>query len=122
LRRGEATVLGAVLPQWGASCPVSIHVDVSDWLRTGCTGLLLLTTDKYEAGALLRQLTRVVPRDTAHREQLLRLLTLPTRHQTAVLLPGEDCDEDQWGWDSPIAGMGTATAADRPRRDEFYDW
>jgi hypothetical protein len=62
LRRGRATVLGAIPPQYLEPDPVRVHRDVAEWLRAGCSGIVLLTRDRNKPQRVLRQIHRV---DTA---------------------------------------------------------
>jgi hypothetical protein len=59
LRLGLATVLGAVQLQDADADPVIVHFDVMDWLRAGCSGIVLLTSDPMEVNRILRQCARV---------------------------------------------------------------
>jgi hypothetical protein len=59
LRRGRATVLGAVPPQYLDPEPVRVHRDVAAWLRAGCTGIVLLTPDTTAIGRILNQIQLV---------------------------------------------------------------
>jgi hypothetical protein len=77
LRRGIATVLGAIEPQYPGSEPVPVHRDVTDWLRNSCRGLVLLACDPHDAAAILRRIERLEAEDNAHVDDLRRLLALP---------------------------------------------
>jgi hypothetical protein len=77
LRRGIATVLGAIEPQYPGSEPVPMHRDVTDWLRNSCRGLVLLACDSHDAAAILRRIERLEAEDDAHADELRRLLALP---------------------------------------------
>jgi hypothetical protein len=56
LRTGAAVVLGAVEPQVLGPDPVSVLADISDWLREGCRGIVLLTSDGHQRGRILRRI------------------------------------------------------------------
>lgn len=70
LRRGNATVLGAIEPQHCKPEKVPIHRDVTRWLRSDCRGLLLLTGDRHEAAAILRRISNIDAEDEAHAAEL----------------------------------------------------
>jgi hypothetical protein len=55
-------VLDAIPPQYLEPDPVRVHRDVAEWLRAGCSGIVLLTRDRNKAQRVLRQIHRV---DTA---------------------------------------------------------
>jgi hypothetical protein len=55
LRTGAATVLGCVEPQCMQPERVAVWSDISDWLRAGCTGIVLLTADHHQRGRILRR-------------------------------------------------------------------
>ena len=84
LRPGEAPVLGAIEPQYLDPPPVPVHRDVTDWLRSGCRGIMLLTSDPCEAGRILRHCLRVEAEDPAHKVALDRLINLPPYVGTTV--------------------------------------
>jgi hypothetical protein len=84
LRRGIATVLGAVEPQYPGSEPVPVHRDVTDWLRNNCRGLVLLTCDPHDAAGILRRIERLSAEDNAHADELHRLLGLPVPVHSTV--------------------------------------
>jgi hypothetical protein len=84
LRLGEAPVLGAIEPQDLSPDPVPVHRDVTDWLRSGCRGIMLLTSDPCEAGRILRHCLRVEAEDPAHKVALDRLINLPPYVGTTV--------------------------------------
>lgn len=90
LRLGQGSVLGAIRPQCCDPEPVPIHRGVLGWLQSGCRGITILTADAVEAGRILRQISRVVPEDSKHGEQIEELLrTLPPTHfHTVVERPG----------------------------------
>ena len=55
LRRGNATVLGAIDTRW---------------LRSDCRGLVLLTGDRHKAAAILRRISNIDAEDEAHAAEL----------------------------------------------------
>jgi hypothetical protein len=75
LRRGVATVLGAIEPQYANPDPVPIHRDVTDWLRAGCRGIVLLASEPHEAERVLRECSIIEAEDAPHAAELRRLLT-----------------------------------------------
>jgi hypothetical protein len=84
LRLGEAPVIGAIDPQYLDPDPVPVHRDVTDWLRAGCRGVMLLTGDPHEAGRILRHCEKVEAEDAAHKAELDRLINLPPYVGTTV--------------------------------------
>jgi hypothetical protein len=84
LRLGEAPVLGAIEPQYLAPPPVPVHRDVTDWLRAGCVGIMLLTRDPCEAGRILRQCETVEAQDAMHAVELRHLIERPPFINTTV--------------------------------------
>jgi hypothetical protein len=84
LRLGEAAVLGAIEPQYLDPRPVPVHRDVTDWLRSGCSGIMLLTRDACEAGRILRQCKTVEAQDPTHAAQLRRLIERPPYVDTLI--------------------------------------
>jgi hypothetical protein len=77
LRRGLAPALGVIEPQCCDPASVAVHRDVTDWLRSGCRGIILLTRDPKEAGRILRQISCIEASDWNHAKELRRLLALP---------------------------------------------
>jgi hypothetical protein len=80
LRLGKAAALGAIPPQYLDRDPVRLFRDVTDWLRGGCTGLVLLTRNE----AILYQLLTtcragVVAEDDEHAAALRAILGWPGR-------------------------------------------
>jgi hypothetical protein len=59
LRRGRATVLGAIPPQYLEPEPVRVHRDVAGWLRAGCDGIVLLTRDPAKVRRIFSQIARI---------------------------------------------------------------
>jgi hypothetical protein len=84
LRRGTATVLGAIEPQHCEPEKVPIHRDVTAWLRGDCRGLVLLAGDRHEAAAILRRISNIDAEDKAHAAELEDLLALPPAVTTIV--------------------------------------
>jgi hypothetical protein len=56
LRRGLATVAGAIPPQYMDPEPVRVHRDIAAWLRAGCRGIVLLSDDPDEVQRVLCQI------------------------------------------------------------------
>jgi hypothetical protein len=56
LRRGFATVVGAIEPQFMDPAPVRVHRDVGGWLLAGCAGIALLTDERDERERVLGQI------------------------------------------------------------------
>jgi hypothetical protein len=86
LRLGEAPVLGAIEPQYLGPAPVPVHRDVTDWLRAGCRGIMLLTRDPCEAGRILRQCETVEAEDVVHAAELRHLIERPPYIDTSVIV------------------------------------
>jgi len=86
LRLGEAPVLGAIEPQYLDPPPVPVHRDVTDWLRAGCGGIMLLTRDPCEAGRILRQCKTVEAQDRMHAAELRHLIERPAYINTVVTM------------------------------------
>lgn len=76
-RTGLAPVLGCVPPQYCDPDRVPVWRDVTDWLRAGCVGLVLLTDDPFERGRILRRIGAVLVEDPEHAAQLKAWLELP---------------------------------------------
>jgi hypothetical protein len=77
LRRGIATVLGAIEPQYLDPVPVPVHRDVTDWLRADCRGIVLLTSHRIEVVRLLHQCRAIEAEDATHAAELRRILAGP---------------------------------------------
>jgi hypothetical protein len=77
LRTGTAAVLGAIEPQYCDSDPVPVHRDISDWLRGGCSGIVLLTHDRHEAHRTLCQIQYIDTEDKQHKRELEALAAVP---------------------------------------------
>jgi hypothetical protein len=77
LRRGIATVVGAIEPQYLDPVPVPVHRDVTDWLRADCRGIVLLTSHRIEVVRLLHQCRAIEAEDAAHAAELRRILAGP---------------------------------------------
>lgn len=78
LRRGTATVLGLIPPQYLRPDPVQVRTSVLDWFRHHCTGSVLLTTSRsvvYRELSLCRGGIRVD--NHVHAAQLRRMLSRP---------------------------------------------
>ena len=82
LRRGVATVVGAIPPQFLDPDAVVVHDDVTDWLRAGCSGIVLLTRSQTEAARVLRQCQAIEVNNASHAADLLRLLQPVTKWPT----------------------------------------
>lgn len=77
-RVGAATWLGAIPPQYLAPVPVSVWRHPLGWLRVGCRGLVLLTTDLAEVSRVLFEcLGGLEAEDERHAAELRRTLTRP---------------------------------------------
>ena len=61
-RIGKAIVLGAVPPQYMEPAPVLVFSDVTDWLRAGCNGIVLLNNDGHQRGRILREISSIEAR------------------------------------------------------------
>jgi len=59
LRTRLGSVLGVVRPQYCEPEPVPVHRSVLGWLRASCCGIMILTSDRVEAGRILRQIARL---------------------------------------------------------------
>ena len=59
LRTGLGSVLGVVRPQYCDPETVPVHRGVLGWLRARCRGIMILTSDRVEAGRILRQIARL---------------------------------------------------------------
>jgi len=81
-RTGLAAVLGAILPQYLNPDRVRVWRDVSDWLRAGCVGLVLLTDDPFQKGRILRRIADVKACGPEHAAELRTLIKLPAYPQT----------------------------------------
>lgn len=76
LRAGLAGWAGAVEPQYLGPDPVPIWRTPYDWLRSDCTGLVLLG-DRQERWRVLSSLDRIEAEDAEHRAELLAILRQP---------------------------------------------
>ena len=83
-RLGNAAVLGAIEPQYLDPGPATVHRDVTDWLRSGCGGIVLLTRDPVETGRILRQGAAIEAEDQVHAAELRRVLVPPPLRLPAV--------------------------------------
>jgi hypothetical protein len=59
LRTGNGVVLGAIAPQHLAPEPVPVWDDITDWLRAGCRGIVLLTNDRHQRVRILRRIESI---------------------------------------------------------------
>jgi hypothetical protein len=59
LRTGNGVVLGAIEPQYLEPEPVPVWDDVTDWLRAGCRGIVLLTNDCHQRVRILRRFAAI---------------------------------------------------------------
>ena len=48
-----AVTLGGVEPQYMQPDPVLVFNDVTDWLKSGCNGIVLLSNDPHQCGRIL---------------------------------------------------------------------
>jgi hypothetical protein len=74
LRIGNAVVLGCVEPQYMQPDRVPVWADITDWLRAGCRGLVLLTDDDHQRGRILRRCWSI---DAQQPAQVKAALALP---------------------------------------------
>jgi hypothetical protein len=86
LRYGLATVLGAIAPQYCRPDPVPVHRDVTDWLRAGCKGIVLLTHDRFGARRVLQQIQSIEAEDERQALELRRILEMPTPVQSQIVV------------------------------------
>jgi hypothetical protein len=77
-RTALAPTLGCIPRQHGDPAPVPVRLDVTDWLRAECHGLVILTRDPHEIGRLLRRIAAIQPEDPAHAAALKAWLGLPS--------------------------------------------
>jgi hypothetical protein len=84
LRIGHAVVLGCVEPQYLEPARVPVWGDVGDWLRAGCSGLVLLTNDPHQKGRILRRLWSIEAQDPARVKAWLALPEYPAPRPTPV--------------------------------------
>ena len=59
LRTGNGVVLGAIEPQYLEPEPVPVWDDVTDWLRAGCRGIVLLTNDRHQRVRIPRRIESI---------------------------------------------------------------
>jgi hypothetical protein len=88
LRTGLGSVLGVVRPQYCDPETVPVHRGVLGWLRARCRGIMILTSDRVEAGRILRQIAqlRSAEDNEEHAEEIEALLhTLPPRFLHTVV-------------------------------------
>jgi hypothetical protein len=74
LRTGNAVVIGCVEPQLMDPARVPVWSDIGDWLRAGCNGIVLLTSDCHQKGRILRRLSSIEAQQYA---QVRAALVLP---------------------------------------------
>ena len=78
VRRGSASVLGAVRPQYLSPAPVAVWRDPLAWLRALGEGVVLLTEDRAEMQRILPSFPGgVVAEDADHGRELRSLLERP---------------------------------------------
>jgi hypothetical protein len=74
LRLGNAVTLGCIEPQYLQPGRVKVWTDITDWLRAGCSGLVLLTADCHQRGRILRHIESI---EADHPDEVKRWLALP---------------------------------------------
>jgi hypothetical protein len=84
LRIGHAVVLGAVEPQHLEPARVPVWGDIGDWLRAGCSGLVLLTADCHQRGRILRRIESIEAAQPAQVKAWLALPEYPAPRPTPV--------------------------------------
>ena len=84
LRIGHAVVLGAVEPQYCEPARVKVWSDIGDWLRAGCSGLVLLTADCHQRGRILRRIESIEAAQPAQVKAWLALPEYPAPRPTPV--------------------------------------
>jgi hypothetical protein len=85
LRTGDAITVGAIEHQYWFPKPTQIHRNVVSWLRAGCEGVVLLTSNPYEAARVLRGIAVIEAEDKDHAAELQRLLHMPTPSNSTIL-------------------------------------
>jgi hypothetical protein len=93
LRCGRAQWLGSYEPQFMAPYPVSVHRGVLAWLRSGCRGIVLLTTSSAQRYRVVANIQRIEAADAAHAQELKAVL--------------------QWPWPTPQIGVARRREARR---------
>jgi hypothetical protein len=84
LRIGHAVVLGCVEPQHLEPDRVPVWADITDWLKSGCNGIVLLTADPHQRGRILRRIESIEAQDPARVKAWLALPEYPTPRPTPV--------------------------------------
>ena len=84
LRIGHAVVIGAVEPQHLEPARVLVWGDIGDWLRAGCSGLVLLTADCHQRGRILRRIESIEAAQPAQVKAWLALPEYPAPRPTPV--------------------------------------
>jgi hypothetical protein len=78
LRCGSATWLGSIEPQYLRPKPVRLWRTVLRWLQSDCTGLCVLTRERFENFRLLSRCTGgIVAEDELHEQQIKSVLERP---------------------------------------------
>jgi hypothetical protein len=78
LRRGVAEWIGCIEPQYLDPDPVRVHRSVLEWLRAGCSGLVLLSeepADQYRTLSWCRG--GIIAADARHSKMLRKTLSRP---------------------------------------------
>jgi hypothetical protein len=84
LRTGAAVVLGCVEPQYMQPDRVKVWTDITDWLKSGCNGIVLLTNDGHQRGRILRRIESIEAQDPAQVKAALALPEWPAARPTPV--------------------------------------
>jgi hypothetical protein len=84
LRTGAAVVLGCIEPQYCEPGRVKVWSDIGDWLRKGCSGIVLLTADGHQRGRILRRIESIEAQQPAQVKAWLALPEYPAPRPTPV--------------------------------------
>jgi hypothetical protein len=84
LRIGNAVALGCVEPQYLEPDRVPVWADITDWLKSGCNGIVLLTNDTHQRGRILRRCAAVQAQQPDRVKAWLALPEYPALRPTPV--------------------------------------
>ena len=84
LRIGNAVALGCVEPQYLEPDRVPVWADITDWLKSGCNGIVLLTNDTHQRGRILRRIESIEAAQPAQVKAWLALPEYPAPRPTPV--------------------------------------